>query len=76
VNLVANINKELSDRNLYSYLYNISDFEIEFKENESGFSKDIDGRLVLHLKSSNSKQWNLRYSVKDNSINFFPHLII
>jgi hypothetical protein len=73
---MATINKELSDNDLYSYLFNTSDFEIEFKENESGYSKDITGRIILHLKSTNSAQWNLRYNIKENTINYFPHLII
>jgi hypothetical protein len=70
------MNRELSGYELYNYLYNISDLEIEFKQNESGFSKDIDGIIKLYLKSTNMKEWNLRYNIKENGINFFPHLIV
>lgn len=70
------MNKELSGVELYSYLYNLSDFEIQFKQNESGYSKDIDGRINLLLKTISPKEWSLRYNIKENGINFFPHLII
>lgn len=70
------MNRDLSDEELYNYLYNLSDFEIEFKQNESGFSKDIDGRIKLYLKTSSLKEWNLRYYIKENGINFFSHLIV
>ena len=70
------MNKELSGNEIYNYLYNVSDFEIEFKQNESGFSKDMDGQIKLYLKSSQMKEWTLRYSIKDNGISFFPHLIV
>ena len=71
-----NLNKELSCEETYNYLYNLSDFEIEFKQNESGFSKDIDGQIKLYLKSSHMKEWTLRYIIKDNGMFFFPHLIV
>jgi len=45
LNLVANINKELSGEVCYNYLYNLYDLEIIFKKNESGYSKDIDGQV-------------------------------
>ena len=41
------MNKELSGNEIYNYLYNVSDFEIEFKQNESGFSKDMDGSKII-----------------------------
>jgi len=70
-----NMNKEIS-LGIYNYLYNISDLEIEFKPNESGFSKDIDGQIKVYLKTYNMKEWNLRYNIKENGMNFFPHLVI
>jgi hypothetical protein len=30
---------------MYTYIHNISDYEIEFRANESGYSKDIDGQV-------------------------------
>jgi hypothetical protein len=50
--------------------------EIEFKQNESGFSKDIDGQIKIYLKSYNTKEWNLRYNIRESGMTFFPHLII
>lgn len=41
------MNRELSGKELHNYLYNISDIEIEFLQNESGFSKDIDGHVYI-----------------------------
>jgi hypothetical protein len=41
-----NINKEISPQ-VYNYLYNISDLEFEFLQNESGYSKDVDGHVKL-----------------------------
>ncbi len=69
------MNKEIS-YGIYNYFYNISDIEIEFKPNESGFSRDIDGQIKVYLKTYNTKEWNLRYSIKENGMNFFPHLVI
>lgn len=71
-----NMNKELSGEELYNYLYNISDLEIEFKPNVSGFSVDIDGQIKVYLKIQQMKEWNLRYTIKENGINFFPHLLV
>ena len=76
MNIIVNINQEISNKKLYSYFYNISDIEIIFKPNESGFSKDIDGQIKIYYKSTNIKEWNLRYNIKENGIFLFPHLII
>lgn len=73
---MINLNKEISGDEIYNYLYNLSDFEIEFKQNESGFSKDIDGQIKLYLNSSNIKTWTLRYTIKENGMSFFPHVIV
>jgi hypothetical protein len=74
-NLILNLNKEISE-DIYIYLYNLADLEMEFKQNESGFSKDMDGNVKISLKTQSSKEWNLRYYIKENGMHFFPHLII
>lgn len=76
LNVVVNFNKELSGTEIYHYLYNWCDIQIEFKQNESGYSKDVDGFAKFSFNSMQMKEWNLRYSIRDTGINFFPHLIV
>jgi hypothetical protein len=71
-----NINKIISGDLIYNYLYNVSDLEVEFKQNESGYSKDMDGQIKIYLKSFEMKEWQLRYSIKENGLSFFTHLIV
>lgn len=46
MNLVVNMNRQISGEEIYNYLYNLFDMEIIFKNNESGYSKDIDGQVI------------------------------
>jgi hypothetical protein len=61
----------------YSYLNYLCDLVFEFIENESGYSKDIDGKVVISIKSfSLENSWKLIYKIKENCIEFFNNLMI
>ena len=48
--LLIGLNKSLLNNNFdYSYMEHLSDLEFEFLDNESGFSKDIDGKLRISV---------------------------
>jgi hypothetical protein len=75
-NLVLNINKEISSAESYNFLYNVSDIEFIINNLESGYSKDVDGQIRFLFKSEIIRDYKLRYAIKNNNIDFFPHLVI
>ena len=77
------LNKSLNEETTIEYIQYLSDIMFNFKQNESGFSKDVDGILSIQINydginmdSSGEKKTSLRYSLKENTINFFTHLTI
>jgi hypothetical protein len=61
----------------YVYLSHMADVEFEFCENDSGFSKDIDGNVNISIKSSYiENSWKLIYKIKENCIEFFTNLVV
>lgn len=77
------VNKSLNEEKTIEYIQYLSDIMFNFKQNESGFSKDVDGILSIQINydginmdSSGEKKTSLRYSLKENTINFFTHLTI
>lgn len=85
MDILINKNNELVSRELTNYLSNLADIELTFSGNLAGYSKDIDGQVYIHLKLkvnitlnkvNEEKECNLRYKIKENSINFFLDFII
>lgn len=76
-NLMINLNKGLlnSDDD-YVYSSYLADLELEFIENESGFSKDIDGKINVNYKSIDRQSITLIYKLKENGIDVFNNLVI
>lgn len=81
--IIFTINKSLNDEKTIEYIQYLSDIMFNFKQNESGFSKDVDGILGIqvsydgiNMDSSGEKKTSIRYSLKENAINFFTHLAI
>lgn len=61
----------------YAYLSHLADLEFEFIENESGYSKDIDGKINIKVNSSSlENNWNLIYKIKENCIEFYTNLVV
>lgn len=76
-NILIGINRTLlnSDDD-YIYASYLSDLELEFVENESGFSKDIDGKINVNYKSIDKSSVTVIYKLKENGIDVFNNLII
>ena len=77
------VNKDLNEDKTIDYLIYLSDIIIEFKQNESGFSKDLDGMMNININFekyngdiSGNKNASIRYKIKSNNIDFFTHLTI
>lgn len=65
------------ENTLYNYIDHLSDFEFEFIDNESGFSKDIDGKLKISFKGQFlDSTCSVIYKIKENCIEFMQHLSI
>lgn len=77
-NTISNNKYNLENKsiNLYNYIDHLSDLEFEFLDNESGFSKDIDGKIRISIKDNlnKSSNWILIYKIKENFIDFMQHL--
>ena len=81
--VVLTVNKELNDEKTVSYCEYLSDIVFKLRQNESGFSKDVDGILSIVINqngitsdSFGDKKTSIRYSLRDNNINFFTHLTV
>ena len=81
--VVLTVNKELNDEKTVSYCEYLSDIVFKLRQNESGFSKDVDGILSIVINqngitsdSLGDKKTSIRYSLRDNNINFFTHLTV
>lgn len=61
----------------YVYLSHLADLEFEFCENDSGYSKDIDGNVSISIKASAiENSWKLIYKIKENCIEFYTNLVV
>lgn len=77
INLLFSINKELNSQKLVNYIEYLSDILIGLKNNESGFSKDMNGILNITIKKElNEELKSFRYSLKYKSIEIFNHIDI
>lgn len=77
INLIFSINKELNNDNIIKYIEYLSDFEIIFKNNESGFSKDLTGIMDILIKmEQREEKKSFRYNLKTNEIKIFTHIEI
>ena len=77
INLIFSVNKELNNENIIKYIDYLSDFEIIFKNNESGFSKDITGIMDILIKMEQREdKKSFRYNLKTNEIKIFTHIEI
>ena len=77
INLLFSINKELNSQKLVNYIEYLSDILIGLKNNESGFSKDMNGILDITIKKElNEELKSFRYSLKYKSIEIFNHIDI
>ena len=77
INLIFSINKELNNDNIIKYIDYLSDFEIIFKNNKSGFSKDITGIMDILIKMEQREdKKSFRYNLKTNEIKIFTHIEI
>lgn len=76
--MIAGFNSSLSNNEIdYNLLKHKSSFEVEFMENESGISKDSDGRIKIKYETLNgNNSLNLIFKVKENTIDFFQYLKI
>jgi len=83
ISLIYSINKELNEQSTIDYIRYLSDITIKFKQNESGFSKDVDGMIIININKdkldgdiNGDKNAQIRYSLQNNNIKFFAHLKI
>lgn len=81
--VILTVNKELNEEKTVNYCEYLSDMIFNFRQNESGFSKDVDGILSIVINqngitsdSFGEKKTSIRYSLRDNNINFFTHLAV
>jgi hypothetical protein len=81
ISLIFSINKEINEQSTIDYIRYLSDIIIEFKQNESGFSKDVDGMMNININKdklnndiNGDKISQIRYSLQSNNIKFFTHL--
>jgi hypothetical protein len=83
ISLIYSLNKEINEQSTIDYIRYLSDIIIEFKQNESGFSKDLDCMMNININFekyngdiSGNKNASIRYKIKSNNIDFFTHLTI
>ena len=83
ISTLFTMNKDLNEEKTIDYIKYLSDIIIEFKQNESGFSKDLDGIMNVNINLekyngdiSEDKNASIRYKIKSNNIDFFTHLTI
>ena len=83
ISLIFSINKEINEQSTIDYIRYLSDIIIEFKQNESGFSKDVDGIMNITINKdklnndiTGDKSAQIRYILQSNNIKFFTHLKI
>ncbi len=83
ISLVYSVNKDLNEQSTIDYIRYLSDIIIEFKQNESGFSKDVDGMMNIIINNdklngdiTGDKASHIRYYLQSNNIKFFTHLKI
>jgi hypothetical protein len=77
INLIFTINKELNNYNITKYIEYLSDIKIVLKNNESGFSKDLNGIIdfIIKMEQREDKK-SFRYNLKTNDIKIFSHINI
>lgn len=78
-NFIVGLNTSLLEEDSFDYklISHLADIEFEFLPNESGFSKDIDGKVKITLNSLMSTSVvNLIYKIKENGFEFMQHFIV
>lgn len=77
--LILGVNTSLLEEDSLDsrFISHLADIEFEFLPNESGFSKDIDGKVkIIQNTLMSSSAINLIYKIKENGIEFMQHFIV